>query len=54
MLAGQAWVSPAALPHSAPQVVSDLLAQTRVWTGKDAVNRSVEYDHVSSLSFLAA
>ena len=28
MLAGQAWVSPAALLHSAPQVVSDLLART--------------------------
>lgn len=30
MLAGQAWVSPAALPHSAPQAVSDLLTWTRV------------------------
>ena len=53
MLAGQAWVSPPALPHPAPQAVFQSARTDPSLNGEGWCYRSVEDDCVSSLSFLA-
>ena len=52
MLAGRAWVSPPALPQPAPQAVFQSARTDLSLNGEGWCYCSMEYDSVSSLSFL--